>query len=277
MKKTLIALAVAASAAVSGSVMAAEWVEAQPGNIDIGGEINTQSVKWLWKTGDGLSSFSSLVTDISNRVLNIPVTTDQLFLAGKMDKGFKGTFSGNSLIPKVEMASYDGSVISPEFIDNSSMNISVKVKDGSNNTELGALSIPLTFGAAVATIFEGEDQSSNNIASITSGSPGTVFEGLTRPGGMTSKEKSYKWTGVSADEMANYVKVLMPGYDIREGDVYHNWNNPGQGNYAATNKASYLTYGAGIEANSSLTMNLNKDISGHVEWKAPVAITITYS
>ena len=39
MKKTLIALAVAASAAVSGSVMAADWTEGQLGDIIIGGEI----------------------------------------------------------------------------------------------------------------------------------------------------------------------------------------------------------------------------------------------
>lgn len=52
MKKTLIALAVAASAVVSGSAMAA-WSTGGDfnGNINIGGNITTDAPAWLWKTG----------------------------------------------------------------------------------------------------------------------------------------------------------------------------------------------------------------------------------
>ncbi len=186
MKKTLITLAVAAAAAVSGSVMAADWTEGQPGDIIIGGEITSSSVKWLWKTGDGLSSLSNTTNEIVQRKLNISVPTDELFLAAKMSDGVQGVFAGNTLIPKIEMASYDGSVIIPSFTSNTAMDIAVKVKNSGDNTELGTLSIPLSFGAAVATIFDG-DTTDSAVADITGGSAGTVFEGLVNPGSVTDQ------------------------------------------------------------------------------------------
>ncbi|EPB3366913.1 F41 fimbrial protein [Escherichia coli] len=274
MKKILIALAV--SALTSGAAVAAEWTEGQPGDVNIGGEIVSSGVKWLWKTGDGLSSFSNHIDEISERVLNISVPNDEIFLAGKMDKGFKGVFLGNSLIPKVEMASYDGSVITPNFISGENMEITVKVKDAGDGNELGTLDVPLTYGAAAASIYPEDLQS--NVGRIRGGSPGTVFEGLIKPGVITSVDKTSKWSGLSRAEMAGYVQVLMPGKPISiDADAIQGWNELTHQSYLLSSKASHLTYGAGIEANSTLVMKLNKDVSGRVEWKAPVTITVTYS
>ncbi|GDA14477.1 fimbrial protein FaeI [Escherichia coli] len=51
MKKTLIALAVAASAAVSGSAMA--WQDGDfSGSVDIGGNITQEQPTWQWKIGN---------------------------------------------------------------------------------------------------------------------------------------------------------------------------------------------------------------------------------
>lgn len=274
MKKILIALAV--SALTSGAAVAAEWTEGQPGDVNIGGEIVSSGVKWLWKTGDGLSSFSNHIDEISGRVLNISVPNDELFLAGKMGEGFKGVFLGNSLIPKVEMASYDGSVITPNFITGENMEITVKVKDAGDGNELGTLDVPLTYGAAAASIYPEDPQS--NVGRIRGGSPGTVFEGLIKPGVITSVDNTSKWSGLSRAEMAGYVQVLMPGKPISiDADAIQGWNELTHQNYLLSSKASHLTYGAGIEANSTLVMKLNKDVSGRVEWKAPVTITVTYS
>lgn len=277
MKKTLIALAVAASAAVSGSVMAADWTEGQPGDIIIGGEITSPSVKWLWKTGEGLSSFSNTTNEIVKRKLNISVPTDELFLAAKMSDGIKGVFVGNTLIPKIEMASYDGSVITPSFTSNTAMDIAVKVKNSGDNTELGTLSVPLSFGAAVATIFDG-DTTDSAVADIISGSAGTVFEGLVNPGRSTDQNIAYKWNGLSKAEMAGYVEKLMPGQSASTSySGFHNWDDLSHGNYTSADKASYLSYGSGVSAGSTLVMDLNKDVAGRLEWVAPVTITVTYS
>ncbi|HBJ0943194.1 F41 fimbrial protein [Escherichia coli] len=272
MKKILIALAV--SALTSGAAVAAEWTEGQPGDVNIGGEIFSSGVKWLWKTGDGLSSFSNHIDEISGRVLNVSVPNDELFLAGKMDKGFKGVFLGNSLIPKVEMTSYDGSVITPNFISERRMEITVKVKDAGDGSELGTLDVPLAFGAASASL---EDDDMGSVAHFSGGNPGTIFEGLVKPGVPSSAGWASKWSGVSRAEMAGYVEALIPGKPIdKDSQGYHNWNALSVKNYTK-DKATYLTYGAGVEANSTLVMKLNKDVSGRVEWKAPVTITVTYS
>ncbi|EHW5162677.1 TPA: F41 fimbrial protein [Escherichia coli] len=275
MKKILIALAV--SALTSGAAVAAEWTEGQPGDVNIGGEIVSSGVKWLWKTGDGLSSFSNHIDEISGRVLNVSVPNDELFLAGKMDQGFKGVFLGNSLIPKVEMTSYDGSVITPNFISGKNMQITVKVKDAGDGSELGTLDVPLAYGAAAASIYE-NDPTISAVGYVSAGAPGTIFEGLLKPGAYTSINEPIKWSGVSKTEMAEHVEAVMPGKTaITSYMIAHSWHDLGHMNYTSADKASYLTYGAGIEANSTLVMKLNQDVSGRVEWKAPVTITVTYS
>ena len=59
MKKTLIALAVAASAVVSGSAMA--WTNGNfNGSVDIGGSVTVGdnfAQKWAWQTGTSLGAF----------------------------------------------------------------------------------------------------------------------------------------------------------------------------------------------------------------------------
>ncbi|HFM2990426.1 TPA: F41 fimbrial protein [Escherichia coli] len=277
MKKTLIALAVAASAAVSGSVMAADWTEGQPGNISIGGEVTPTSVKWLWKTGEGLSSFRNTADEIVNRKLNITVSKDELFLAAKMSDGVKGVFAGKGLIPKVTMASYDGSTITPTFTSDRTMTLPVKVKDSADNTDLGILSVHLSYGAAVASIFDG-DTNSSAVSDIIAGSAGTVFEGLVNPGVETNKDIAFKWTGLTATDMADVVNKLMPGQHAATSSVgFHNWDDTSHSNYTSADKASYLAYGSGVPAGSTLVMDLNKDVAGRLEWAAPVAITVTYS
>ncbi|EHZ1870480.1 fimbrial protein, partial [Salmonella enterica subsp. enterica serovar Infantis] len=70
MKKTLMALAVAASALMSGQVMAdVSWQ--QPGNLDqtvnFGGTITKPEYQnqWVWGVGAGFDSFQSSFTDLS--------------------------------------------------------------------------------------------------------------------------------------------------------------------------------------------------------------------
>ncbi|EHW5162612.1 TPA: F41 fimbrial protein [Escherichia coli] len=277
MKKALVAIAIAVTAVTSGTAIAADWVESQPGDVLMGGEIISSTPKWLWKTGDGLSSFSNYIDEISGRVLKISVPNDELFLAGKMDRGLKGVFSGNAMVPKVEMRSYDGSVITPEFISLSRVDIHVKVKDTVDDTELGILTVPLTYGAASTTIYD-NDNVNSAIAGIASGAPGTVFEGLINDGWSALPAKAIKWSGLTSSEMANHVEVLMPGKTVNQNSgLLHDWNSLDKKNYTYAGKASHLTYGAGIEANTDLVMKLNKDISGRTEWKAPVSIIVTYS
>jgi hypothetical protein len=90
-----------------------------------------------------------------------------------MENGYKGALLNRNMIQKITMTSYDGSAITPSFSSNSGMTISVKVKNSTDNGAVGSLSVPLTFGAAIAALYEGDDTSDNALGSIVSGSAGT--------------------------------------------------------------------------------------------------------
>lgn len=72
MKKTLIALAVAASAAVSGSAIA--WQDGDfNGSVDIGGSITSDQPTWQWKIGN-------MSADAINLKLNRPGFPGECFI-----------------------------------------------------------------------------------------------------------------------------------------------------------------------------------------------------
>ncbi|EFH7910044.1 F41 fimbrial protein [Escherichia coli O157:H7] len=277
MKKTLLALAVVASAVVSGSALASDWTDNQPaGDIPIGGTIDAPVVHWQWKTGDGLSSFANSTAQISGNVLNITVADDQPFLAGRFNEAYKGSLIGASLIPKVVMTSYDGTEITPEFTSATNMNITVKVKNSADGSNLGTLSVPLTFSAAVAAIYPNSSDD-NGVGSITGGGTGAMLEGLVKPGLMSDVNIATKWSGIPVTEMISYVQKIYPGVNIQQDSGYYNFNDLNHGNYVNSDHAFYFVYGSGIPANSTLVMHLDGDVSSHTEWVAPVTVTVSYS
>ena len=145
MKKTLIALAVAASAAVSGSAMAASWVEGgSGGDVNFGGSITVPgNVTWMWLLGDGKTDFanqSSEMTD-SGKKLVITAANDIPILAGKLKTGVKGS----DLVPTGTMPQIDflsgGSKITPVFSNSGGLSLTVKLLDKTSSAELGTLKI----------------------------------------------------------------------------------------------------------------------------------------
>ena len=90
MKKTMIALALAASA-VSG--MAHAWTNGDfNGSVDIGGSITADDYrqKWSWTIGSGLDGFNNALTELTNggKSLTITVNGDKPILLGKTNVAF---------------------------------------------------------------------------------------------------------------------------------------------------------------------------------------------
>ena len=76
MKKTLIALAVAASA-VSG--MAHAWESGDfNGTVDIGGSITADDYrqKWSWAVGSAINGFSNALTDLTEGGTKLTITVN---------------------------------------------------------------------------------------------------------------------------------------------------------------------------------------------------------
>lgn len=104
MKKTLIALAVTASAVVSGSAMAA-WSTGGDfdGGINIGGNITTDAPTWLWKTGADQGTAVDLkladaVVSGDNNVWSGVGKTSFPVLMGKTKAEYNGVSTGMSPI-----------------------------------------------------------------------------------------------------------------------------------------------------------------------------------
>ncbi|WP_426472803.1 F41 fimbrial protein [Escherichia marmotae] len=290
MKKTLVALAVAASAIVSGSSVAAlgGWTESQPnGPINIGGTVTLppNDMKWLWAVGEGMNNYKHTIRELSNgnTALTISVADDTPFLAAKMNKAVALPILG--IIPKVEFKSYDQSVAAMDFQSEKNATLTVKVRDV-NDALIGNLVIPLTFGAGatnVDTVNEINEPQAEFAAMLVPSGNGGIFEGIVKPGTQTNPSLGLKWSGVTTTEIKD--KMLAAFQDLHlvsglqnvfVGTGFMNYSELSHGNYTSTSDIRYAVYGAGIPAGSSLSLKFNKAIKEETEWKAPVTVNVTY-
>ncbi|WP_161954201.1 F41 fimbrial protein [Escherichia coli] len=291
MKKTLIALVVAASAVVSGSSVAAlgGWTEGQPGNaIDIGGSITvpTSDMKWLWAVGDGMNNYNNAVTELLNerKKLTIPINNDTPFLAAKMNKAVSLPILG--IIPKVEFTSYDQSSAVMNFQDEKSATLTVKVKNA-KDMEIGSLVIPLQFGAGATNldIFSelGHTEALMGGLSLPS-APGGIFEGITKPGTTTKASLGLKWSGLTTNDVTNAMVDTIRELGLTstlsntsvDDTAWSNYADLSHGNYTSSTHIRYVVYGAGIPSGSSLTLTFSNSITEETEWRAPVTVNVTY-
>lgn len=288
MKKTLIALAVAASAVVSNSAMAAlgGWTEDQPGeNIDFGGTITRPAgeVKWLWAVGEGFDSYQNLTSDLVNggKNLNISVQQDMPLLAAKMKEAVIKPILGIGAIPKVTFSSFDSTPITVNFTDESHATMEVKVKNNDNGELIGNITIPFEYGASgtVKDLTE-SDASLVNISSIWTGEAGTIFEGLVKPDVEVSASQAVKWNGVTVDDVYTAMKAVGGEKIAGPGVVSSDWVNMSDlshGNYTRDDYARYFTYGAGIPSGTTLSVVFDNPVTQTTDWQAPITVTVTYS
>lgn len=284
MKKTLIALTVITSTMVSCSTIAAlgGWSENAPGNIEFGGIITMPSeVKWLWAVGEGFNSFTSVTSDLTNngQTLNIPIKKDMPLLAAKMNEATTESIIG--VIPTVTFSSYDSTPVSVTFTDASHATMTVKVKDTTNGSEIGNITIPFEYGAsASANMLDGTDDGVVDASSFMSGGEGTMFAGIVKPNTVIPSSVALKWNGLTVNDLYSAIKAAGGDKITRAGSVssnFVNMSNISYTNYVGTNYARYFSYGAGITSGSELTAEFNSPVTTRTQWQAPLTITVSYS
>ncbi|HEA6326521.1 TPA: hypothetical protein RXG71_005008 [Escherichia coli] len=284
MKKTLIALTVITSTVVSCSAMAAlgGWSENTPGNIEFGGTITRPSaVKWLWAIGEGFDSFTNLTSDLQNdgKTLNLSIAQDMPLLAAKMNEATVDPIIG--AIPTVTFSSYDSTPVNVTFTDASHASMTVKVKDGTNGSEIGNITIPFEYGvSASANMLDGSDNGVVEAASFMSGGAGTMFAGIVKPDTVISASGALKWNGLTVSDIYSAIKAVGGDKITTVGSVvsgFVNMSNTSNNNYVGTNYARYFSYGAGIPSGSELTVAFNSSITTNTQWQAPLTITVSYS
>ncbi|HAN4552862.1 TPA: F41 fimbrial protein [Escherichia coli] len=288
MKKTLIALAVAASAVVSGSAMAAlgGWTEDQPGgNIDFGGTITRPAgeVKWLWAVGEGFDSYQNLTSDLvdGGKRLNVAVQQDMPLLAAKMKEAVIKPILGIGAIPKVTFSSFDSTPIAVNFIDESHATMEVKVKNKDKGDLIGNITIPFEYGASgTVKDLDESDAGKVNASSFWTGGTGTMFEGLVKPDVKAESSQALKWNGVTVDDIYAAMKAVGGDKISGPGEIAGSWVNMSDlshGNYTRDNYARYFTYGAGIPSGNNLSVVFDNPVTQTTEWLAPITVTVIYS
>ena len=281
MKKTLIALAVAASAAVSGSAMAGL------GNFDAGnttgtvkfaGTITQPTVKnsWLWALGEGYDNFSHTTSDLTESGTKLTVTaTDAMpLLVGKVTDAFEGA---PDMAPQIQFSDVNGS-ITPVWDTSStdgSGTMTLAVRDGQQQ-DIGAMTLNVNSGAVASW---GNTNGIGNISTLalSGASSSTAFHNVI--GHITQKSVTNKmFTSFGAPTIDDLLTQLKskPGMAGMTGGGDENLSS-GDTSFSSSSKYYTGAYALGISAGKTFEIKFNKSVTTDTQWEAPLNVLVTYS
>ena len=259
MKKTLIALAVAASAAVSGSAMA--WTaNGTGGSVDLGGTLTPADVVTPWevKTGDAVTGLDAQIKK-GQKIVDVAVNKAIPVLGIRTQA--TGSFKGQlGISPQID---YKGAVAINDFASGVTT-LTLEVKDV-NDAKIGSMSVP--FSAAGARSYSLDDIKASSSRNLYATQEGQAFFG---------------GIGNSSSAIASDAKALVTAIDADIVAKYNSWD--------LTDVTGALTddftgnvfysgfYGSGIESGKSIKITLDQAVSGDapIQWKASLPVTVTY-
>ncbi|WP_105455128.1 hypothetical protein [Escherichia coli] len=280
MKKTLIALAVAASAAVSGSAMAGLGGFAA-GNlnnkVDFGGTITPAVVEnnWVWAVGQGYNQFSHTTRELSEGGTKLTITSAQAMplLVGKTSKVMVGDVG---ISPQIAFSDSKGA-ITPEWAgDNAEGTMTLTVNDAQKQ-EIGAMTLNVTAVAPVA--WAKTNASTGVIVRYILGQGVSSFEGAV--GRFADSPSPSQVDNISVANGAPSIAELQaqvksfPGLEGIEGDTSDAVAGT-QAYYGDSNYAYSGVYALGVSKGKQLIVKFNKTISAETQWNAPLTMQVSY-
>ena len=256
MKKTLIALAVAASAAVSGSAMA--WTaNGTGGSVDMGGTLNpvTKVTPWEVKTGAAVTGLDAQIQK-GQKVVDIAVNRAIPVLGIRTIEST--AFQGQpGISPQVDY----GNAVNVDAFKNGRAPVTLEVKDDTN-TKIGTLTTSL--GASALTSIKGSWTAYSHSYSDT------VGQGFF--GGLPKSEAE------APDE--NIAFNVMPEVADHYTDQGAAYSGVGVTTSFSDPDFTYSGYyGAGIERGKIIKITLDQAVSGDalIQWKASLPVIVTYA
>ncbi|EFE2618866.1 hypothetical protein RCT70_03675 [Escherichia marmotae] len=257
MKKTLIALAVAASAVVSGSAMAAGWEQnGTGGSVDLGGTLTpvTKATPWEVKTGDAVTGLDASIQR-GQKVINITVNKaiPVLGIRTQTSQAFPGQAG---ISPQIDF----GSAVNVDAFENGRAPVALEVKDNTN-AKIGTLTSSL--GASALVSVKGPWSGYNHSYSDTAGQG--FFGGLPKNAAATPNE--------------NIAVNVMPEVADHYIDQGVKYSSVGVTTTFSNTEATYSGYyGAGIEQGKTIKITLDQAASGDapIQWKASLPVTVSY-
>ncbi|WP_218203320.1 hypothetical protein [Salmonella enterica] len=274
MKKTLIALAMAASALMSGQVMAdVSWQ--QPGNLDqtvnFGGTITKPEYQnqWVWGVGAGFDSFQSSFIDLSEdkTELTFAAKENMPVLVGKVTEAFPLNFpAGYGAAPQIQFSGFDGNKI--EMIPNNRNSVSLQIPvKGKDSLQSGVFT--LTGAAKTLVMYHAKGNDTAFYGSVYSKQPGQIFYGGA-PENSVSYSGLTEFGGLGSDDLLTLITKKYPEVTKKGG----NTEMAGTIDRISGGAASYAF---GITAGVSQKVKFNEAVTENTEWVAPLHITVSYS
>ncbi len=256
MKKTLIALAVAASAAVSGSAMA--WTQnGTGGSVELGGTLTPveKVTPWEVKVGDAVTGLDAQIQK-GRKEVSISVKNAISFLGIRTieSKAFQGQ---PGISPQIDY----GNAVNVDAFENGRAPVTLEVKDNTN-TKIGTLTTSL--GASALVSIKGPEW--NGFNHFYASESGDAFFG-----GLPKNEQN------TPDE--NIAFSVMPGVADHYTDQGVEYKSVGASPDFSDTKYSFSSYyGAGIERGKTIKITLDQAASGDapIQWKASLPVTVTY-
>ncbi|ENT7524934.1 hypothetical protein ACE45P_004524 [Escherichia coli] len=253
MKKTLIALAVAASAAVSGSAMA--WTQNGTGSsVDLGGTLTPIDVitPWEVKVGAGANDLNANIRK-GNTKVDIPVKKVISVLGIRSIRTFEGQ---GSITPTID---YHGAIDISKFSNNTT-GLTLDVNDAEGQ-KIGKLNATLSAMGRLSRV--GVDDA--NLALYANGDGHAFFGGL-----------SDKSNGVNDGDLGLPDRVF-PGAGERYSGQGVEYTGKGHA-YVSNTSATYSAYyGSGIEQGQSIKITLDTPAGADaIDWNASLPVTVSY-
>ncbi|HBA5965025.1 TPA: hypothetical protein J4S20_004235 [Escherichia coli] len=256
MKKTLIALAVAASAAVSGSAMA--WTaNGTGGSVDLGGTLTPveKVTPWEVKVGAAVNGLDGSIQKGQKEVrIETKTAIPVLGIRTQTTQAFQGQ---SGISPQI---SYGAAINLDGFAANETT-LNLEVKDSTGANKIGTLSAP--FSAVAAQSVKGP--SANYRAGVIA-----RFEGELFFGGVPKSEAGYNpvfnANGIVPDVTAHFDQQ---GQEWRDSAGWSSVSDP---------KHTYSAYYAsGIEQGKTIKITLEQPAaSDAIAWKASLPVTVSY-
>lgn len=286
MKKTLIALAVAASA-VSG--IAHAWTNGNfNGSVDIGGNItpNDSRQKWSWEVGSGFNGFTNTLTDLteSGKKLTITMTSDKPILRGKTTEAFAvSTEGGQGAIPLITFTDFQGQQIKVNGVSGSHGLgfLPVPVKNAEGNA-IGTAKVNITF-AAVAGVGGNEANSTYGLRSLRTVGNNSIFYGglpLVTPtnaefaSGSEAASATAKFGSLSAADILAQVKAVKSTVTELPSK---STSAPGENMMYTDGSVVSAAYALGIANGQKIEATFDQAITASTQWSAPLNVAVTYN
>ncbi|EJU4495264.1 hypothetical protein N4711_004663 [Salmonella enterica] len=256
MKKTLIALAVAASAVVSGSAMAAWTANGGGGSVEIGGSLTpvTKSTPWETAVGAAVTNLNGQVQKNDTK-LEITVPKTLPILAIRSAAQFTGRAG---IVPTINYGWLGNNW------SNSSATGTAEVRNEAGE-KIGKAVFPLTVQGIVAS------------AELNGGTPGMRL--------LSASEEGKGYFGglpTSPDSVTDVRSVILEGWP-ELGDKFvipegASMGNPWVETFSDPEWKFSSYYGSVIAKNSMIKMTMDAPVSADApfKWKIGLPATVTY-